>query len=162
MKKLIPASVSPQERAKTVEMMVDAWKAGVVGVRAAIPQARTEQEAREAIRRTVADEAAVELYLNDVYQVALRRRSENVVHLSIKRIDREPIHDWRDLQEIKNQLLGQDCEAVELYPAEDRRVDAANQFHLWGSSDPTFRFPFGFQTRAVDDASVANSKNRKL
>jgi hypothetical protein len=37
------------------------------------------------------------------------------------------VHDWRDLQRIKNQLVGPECEAVELYPAESRKVDTANQ-----------------------------------
>lgn len=34
------------------------------------------------------------------------------VHLSIKRNDQLPIHDWRDLQRIKNEILGPDKEAV--------------------------------------------------
>jgi hypothetical protein len=52
-------------------------------------------------------------------------------HLSIKRNDREPIHDWRHLQQIKNDICGEDREAVELYPATDRVNDGANQYHLW-------------------------------
>lgn len=52
-------------------------------------------------------------------------------HLSIKRNDREPIHDWRHLQQIKNDIVGHDREAVELYPATDRVNDGANQYHLW-------------------------------
>lgn len=76
----------------------------------------------------------------------------NQVWLSIRRIDRKPVRDWRDLQRIKTQLLGPDCEAVEIFPAEDRLVDTANQYHLWGYDDPTFRFPFGFfDGRVVDD-----------
>jgi hypothetical protein len=77
-------------------------------------------------------------------------------HLSIKRIDQEPVHDWRDLQRIKNQLLGPDCEAVELYPAEERLVDTANQYHLWGSTDPKFRFGFGFGTRFTTEGSASH------
>jgi len=74
-------------------------------------------------------------------------------HLSIRRDDRQPIHDWRSLQEIKNSLLGNECEAVEIYPAESRLVDMANQYHLWAFADTGLRFPFGFDTRAIcDDA----------
>lgn len=69
------------------------------------------------------------------------------VHLSIKRHDRGPVHDWRDLQRIKNEILGPDVEAVELYPAEVRKVDGANQYHLWAF--PGYRFPFGQQFREV-------------
>lgn len=54
-----------------------------------------------------------------------------LTHLSIKRNGREPIHDWRDLQAIKNELCGTETEAVELYPAESRLIDGANQYHLW-------------------------------
>lgn len=49
----------------------------------------------------------------------------------IKRNDRMPIHDWRHLQQIKNDICGEDREAVELYPATDRVNDGANQYHLW-------------------------------
>lgn len=77
-----------------------------------------------------------------------------LVHLSIKRIDQAPVHDWRDLQRIKDELIGPECEAVELYPANSRLlVDTSNQFHLWCSRDASFRFPFGFGDRLVTDDS---------
>jgi hypothetical protein len=38
-------------------------------------------------------------------------------------------------------------EAVELYPAESRRVDSANQYHVWAF--PGQRLPFGFAERLV-------------
>ena len=72
-----------------------------------------------------------------------------MVCLSIKRRDREPIHDWRHLQEIKNALVGEQCEAFELYPAEERLVDTANQYWLWCFADPTMRLPIGFTERSV-------------
>jgi hypothetical protein len=85
--------------------------------------------------------AGTEAYLNSRYQVNIIREAWNgfgmpIVHLSIKRLDKRPIHDWRDLQRIKNELLGAEIEAIELYPAESRLVDSANQFHL-------FAFPAG-------------------
>lgn len=67
-----------------------------------------------------------------------------VTHLSIRSIDRSARHDWRDFQAIKDQLMGEDAEAVELYPARARLLDAANQFHLW-CLPPGCRFPVGFQ-----------------
>lgn len=96
-----------------------------------------------------------ELYVNHKYQVMVRRQSStlsgmpDLIHLSVKRRDMRPIHDWRDLQRIKNELLSPSHEAVELYPAESRRVDAANQYHLWALDDPTFRWPVGFNQRMV-------------
>jgi len=75
-----------------------------------------------------------------------------MVHLSIRREDRKPINDWRDLQRLKNELCGTDTEAVELYPAERRLVDAANQYHLY-VLEPGFNFPFGYPGRdcSADD-----------
>ncbi len=76
------------------------------------------------------------IYVNDKYQVNLDENPPNnlhpdLVHLSIKRLDKQPIHDWRELQQIKNLICGPECEALELYPAEARVVDVANQFHLF-------------------------------
>lgn len=101
------------------------------------------------------------VFKNDVYQVSIRRCNPEMLHLSIKRIDREVIHDWRDLQEIKNQLVGPEYEAVELYPAESRVVDTANQYHLWVVTDPGYRFPFGFsEGRIVSNFSIGGSVQR--
>jgi len=84
------------------------------------------------------------------------REVKEMVHLSIKRNDRQPVSDWRDKLRIKNELCGPESEAVELYPSMSRVVDGANQFHLWVigySLGPTnadlkdsagVTFPFGF------------------
>lgn len=96
-----------------------------------------------------------EYFINHLYQVAVGRfepKNEGewpVVHLSIKRRDRRPIHNWRHFQQIKNELVGDSCEAVEIYPADSRLVDTSNQYHLWVIADPQFRMPFGFQVRMV-------------
>jgi hypothetical protein len=74
----------------------------------------------------------------------------HMVHLNIRRRDGAlDIRDWRHFQQIKNELSGSECEAVELYPAESRLVDTSNKFHLWGTDDPTFRYPVGFDKRDV-------------
>jgi hypothetical protein len=104
----------------------------------------------EQVRTQIAQVQEDEIWLNNLYQVHLRRianpdpEGPPLVHLSIRRRDRKAARDWRDFQRIKNQLVGAECEAVELYPAESRLVDSANQFHLWAVADPTFRFPIGF------------------
>ncbi len=91
-----------------------------------------------------------ETWINDLYQVQLRHHDEGLVHLNIRRRDGAPvIRDWRHFQLIKNQLIGEECEAVELYPAESRKVDSANKYHLYGVKDPAFRFPFGWEERDV-------------
>jgi hypothetical protein len=100
-----------------------------------------------------------EVWINDTYQVNIRRQ-ETMAHLSIKRHDKEPARDWRDFQRIKNELVGEEFEAVELYPAESRLVDSANQYHLWVVMDPAFRWPFGFTERFVSNKPLTGGKQR--
>jgi hypothetical protein len=86
------------------------------------------------------------------------------VWLSIKRLDKLPIHDWRDLQRIKNELCGREREAIEIYPAESRLVDEANQYHLW-VLPPSAVAPFGFLERSVSgetEAIAVGAKQRPL
>lgn len=94
-------------------------------------------------------------WLNDEYQVQrMLPDSRGIVHVSIKRLDGGTNLPWRDKQAIKNHVLGPECEAVELFPAESRLADSVNQFHLWGSMDPDFRFPIGFNSgRLVRDGT---------
>jgi hypothetical protein len=94
-------------------------------------------------------------YANNFYSVSLRPgiTAEGWVcpmtELSVKRQDRAAVHDWRDLQRIKNELVGPEHEAFEIYPAESRLVDTANQYYLWVFEDPEVRIPFGFTQRDV-------------
>jgi hypothetical protein len=92
-----------------------------------------------------------EMWKNNLYTVTVRRRSEGYVyHLSIRRNDRKSVHDWRHFQQIKDDIAGENVEAVELYPASWRLVDTANQYHLWCLS-PNQTWPFGFQDGALAD-----------
>ena len=64
--------------------------------------------------------------INTVEGLVIGGRAVNeIVHLSIKSNDRSPVLDWRDKLRIKNELCGEDAEAVELYPAMNRVVDMA-------------------------------------
>ncbi len=96
-------------------------------------------------------------YINSRYQVALFIDDTpwgRVTHLSIKNRDRGARHDWRDLQRIKNELCGLEREAIEIYPAESRLVDCADQFHLWVlASGQTL--PLGFHEGRVVSESVS-------
>jgi hypothetical protein len=53
------------------------------------------------------------------------------IHLSIRRNDRKAECDWRIFQRIKNDIAGDEREAVQLFPAMRRVLDTANQYHLW-------------------------------
>lgn len=99
----------------------------------------TEDEVAEMLRR---ENEGAEVWVNSRYQV-MRRPMGDVVYLSIKRMDQQPIRNWREFQRIKNELVGPECEGLELYPAESRLLDSANQYHLFVLMDPTKRLPFG-------------------
>jgi|SRR5581483_5139714 len=101
-----------------------------------------------------------EVWGNDEYEVIVRymepRGKGGALHLSIKRYDREPIRDWRHLQSIKNEVAGWGREGFELFPAESRLVDQANQTHLWvmGAGD---MLPIGFPQREVKTEAEARA-----
>lgn len=88
-------------------------------------------------------------FVNGKYQVIIEYRGDLTV-MTVRREDRRPIMDWRDMQWIKNQLLGPEVEAVQLFPAESRLVDLANQFYFY-AYPAGYRFPFGFPDRAVGE-----------
>lgn len=91
---------------------------------------------------------AGETWLNNLYVVIVKQLAGGATHLSIRRQDRAPCRDWRHFQQIKNQLCGPEREALELYPAESRLVDTANQFHLWVMPE-TVQIRVGWTTRCV-------------
>ena len=83
-----------------------------------------------------------------VYIRYLQGDHTGMTHLSLKRLDRGVVHDWRDLQRIKNEVCGPEREAVEIYPAESRLVDLANQYHLWVMPEGE-KMPIGFDMGRV-------------
>ena len=84
-----------------------------------------------------------EVWTNSRYQVMKATLPNGTIYLSIKRLDQAAIRSWRDLQRIKNELVHPECEAVEIFPAESRKLDGANQFHLWINPDPDARLAVG-------------------
>jgi len=122
---------------------------------------RLNDQTREQVLAMLdSEEAAVEIWRNDIYQVALRRLDAKLVHLNIRRVDGGPIlRDWRHFQQIKNELVGEECEAIEIYPAESRKVDTSNKYHLFAIADPTFRFPCGDLFGNVRSVSYESGKS---
>ena len=118
----------------------------------------TEEVAADQIERL----RAQAIYLNDRYQVNVDIvrapfgvDTGDMLWLSIKRRDRARVHDWRELQRIKNMVVGDEHEGFEVYPAESRLVDTANQYHLWVFVNPAVRLPVGYQHRDVSGADAA-------
>lgn len=108
------------------------------------------------------DRTFVGTFVNSRYQVSVNVMETplgEVTWLSIINRDRSARHDWRDFQRIKNELMGPEREAIELYPAESRLVDTNNQFHLFvipkGST-----VPVGYRERDVGDEVSGSHKQR--
>lgn len=127
----------------------------------------------EEVKRVIDDERKnTEIFMNDTYQVAKRLYPSEynipIIHLSIKRLDKEPIHDWRDMQKIKNAIVGVEVEMWECYPKESMLVDTANQYHMWGFATEQKIIPFGFTDprRTIDHdpehEKLTNTKQRKF
>lgn len=76
-------------------------------------------------------------YWNSRYSVTVVREKQQLVRgarcetLLIISADQSADHDWRDFQRIKNELLGENWEGIELYPAERRKVDPSNAFVMF-------------------------------
>jgi len=75
---------------------------------------------------------------NETYEATLRTFNDGWplgggkwAIIGICSLDGAPRHDWRDFQRIKNDLVGSDWEAVELYPDEQRLMDPSNYYMLW-------------------------------
>lgn len=101
------------------------------------------------------------VFKNSIYQVEVTVVEcpppfGNVVYLSLKTLDKQPRHDWREMQRIKNELVGEEVESIELYPAESRLVDTSNQYHMYCFPELQFegkKFPFGYKDRLVAEGS---------
>jgi hypothetical protein len=91
------------------------------------------------VDRVVAEGTSAEVWRDDEGAVRM---------LSIRRVDRKAIRDWRHLQRIKNDVAGPEVEAIELFPAESRLVDTANQYWLW-VLPPAEHVPVGFEQGRV-------------
>jgi hypothetical protein len=105
------------------------------------------------VEQAVQRMTSVHIFENDTYHVEINY-TPPYINLDIKRHDGCSHKNWREFQQIKNELVGPEHEAVELFPAESRLVDTANQYHLWVHVSADFRFPFGFGSRCVLDKPV--------
>jgi len=114
--------------------------------------------AMQELRAKVGSPPAHEVWANDLYQIVVTYMGEimgdethdrqGFMHLSMKRHDRHPMADWRHYQAIKNEIAGPEREAVEIFPAESRLVDSANEYHLWVFPEG-YVIEFGFTEQLV-------------
>lgn len=102
-----------------------------------------------------------DIWENDRYYCSVRRykkgfflKNAPYILIGISNTDESARHDWRDFQQIKNDIAGRTWEAVELYPAESRLKDPSNRFYLWCCAKGLFTFglPGGRLVLDADDA----------
>ncbi len=125
-------SMTPFERA---EMDVPNWQEIMA------MSSCTEAEAKE----KAAWLSGQAVWVNNIYQVNVEFMQGGRAHLIIRRQDKQAIHNWQHFFEIKNQLLGPECEAVEVYPKGSQLIDEKHHYHLWGFRSPKDTFGIGFQ-----------------
>lgn len=114
------------------------------------------------------------VFENNRYVAFLRRTPAEtpelpaLLHLSFHDHRRTTRHDWRDLQRLKNDILGPEQEMLEFYPPESLLVDTANEYHLWGfEGQSLIRSGVGINDRrlvveksGLDDPRIKGSKQR--
>ena len=100
------------------------------------------------VEKAVQRMTAVTVFQNDMYRVEVKH-APPFIHLDIRRLDGKTCNEWQDFQRIKNELVGPEHEALQLFPAESRLVDTGNEYHLWVCADIQSRFQFGFKDRFV-------------
>jgi len=66
----------------------------------------------------------------------------DVALLMIRRHDDAPITQWYELQRIKDELVGPERTAVQVFPPREDLRDSANMYHLW-VLPPGRALPFG-------------------
>jgi len=105
------------------------------------------------------DSGITKMYQNSLYTCHVRQLGmlgiEGTLWISIRSNDRKAVRDWRHFQKIKNELAGEEREALEIYPKESELIDEANTYHLWVLAS-TDTMPFGFHgERKVGSAEDA-------
>lgn len=132
----------------TWQMIVEAFEA--------VGKPMTKAKAKKFLREGFSNDEA---WRNDIYNVSVNRKMNHsfgleITELSITRHDKQAIHDWRHFQLIKNDVLGENVEAIELYPREERLMDTANTYWLYAFPVNVI-FPLGFTERNVSGQGEA-------
>lgn len=67
---------------------------------------------------------------NGIYDI-LYDEINGYKHLRIYRTDKKPVRNYMDLLEIKNDLLGKETIAIEVYPKLSDFKNGSNTYHIW-------------------------------
>lgn len=105
-----------------------------------------------------------EVWGNDRYTVTVHYLDDNrddFVEVGIHNHKRTIHVPWRHVQQIKNELFGADREAVQLFPAEDRLVDCANEYwiYIYPTGTAPMR-PLKYKTPAQTETKLGMDSGR--
>lgn len=82
---------------------------------------------------------------DDGYSVMSRKIRTDwgvVEHVTVQRMGIAGDIPWSVKQDIKNELFGKKCTAIEVFPSEKNLVDVCDVYHMWILPED-FRLPFG-------------------
>lgn len=91
-----------------------------------------------------------EVWMNDLVLVQVNRSHYvdewgiETDHLFVVSTDRKPIRKWGWLQRVKNEVVGPQRQAVEMFPKESELVDVGDVYHLWVLPEGR-ELPFNFE-----------------
>ena len=113
------------------------------------------------------EEADTLFFVNRLYQVSLNTcgPENDMLHICVRRRDGGAIFDWRHMQEVKNQLAGPEREGFQLFPAESRKVDTSNKYHLFVLPEGARFSGIGWENREVsydENRDVPGLRQRAL
>lgn len=80
----------------------------------------------------------------------------------IRRADASAIHNWHELQRLKNEIWGPECTALEVYPKASNLIDDKNIYWMW-VFPPEFQCPIEIQLaprRASKEEMLADFEKR--
>lgn len=67
----------------------------------------------------------VQVFLN------VKRNFRNYDKVMIRRSDSKPIYSWADIFRIKNEIFGDEVEAIQFFPKNSELIDEANLYWIW-------------------------------
>lgn len=75
------------------------------------------------------------MYLNNLYTVQVYSNQkvigQKAIKVMVRRNDGKAICNWPHLQRIKNEIFGEEVEAIQLLPKQSELVDEANLYWFW-------------------------------
>ena len=60
-----------------------------------------------------------------------KRKGKFYTKVMVRRNDAQAIYSWQDMFRIKNEIFGEEVEAIQFFPKKSELVDEANMYWFW-------------------------------